>query len=688
MEEVLSHYIQWYSEGIGAPISAIPTHLCTVNTVHLLDEHLIQTFGKSLLFFTFHQRLSLRQWFYDHMKQSTNPHRMTMENISQFIVETSCQDGEEKLLRRVYEIQRKTEKENTCGIDVNDFIQTLELRFTPFVIISASYNNEQYISQYAQRILVQRYVLYRVLYFDDASSDQTLSKIKNTVRDYPLKWKIQSHSERKFQAYAKYQCYTQTYDDEVCVFVDGDDHLNNVRVFEILDEVYRTTKTPLTWGSYCVHFNSEIIYLPNTIQPYDQPVTTKCKTQTRKERKWMHSHLRTGLAKLFKTIPLSHIQDQDGQWLTFATDVAEMYWALDQCPFHIRIHNVLLNYNKSNSIKYTNSYYNNHSSEEREEVMEFIKNAQPASDIIPRNTASASTASASTSSSTSVSTSTSTLLPTTLSKTTTMSETSKAHTLSTPELLSPVFIINLKRRRDRKQKMRAIMTSLHIEPTFFEATDGYTDAMSLIYQKYEAYWNDRNAPKKYISKGALGLLCTYIRLLHHALTNRFTHVCIFEDDIIIHKHFQKNIQKVNEIKQTFDIVYLGANQQCWDDIHIFHGLPYYEINAKRKSWTYGMFGVILNRRAMKKIYKYLVQRDVYTHEYPIDCIMNQLVFQTSLRACVLFPNVVIADLTDSDMRKSRDMIKWSKILRWKLNDYNMDSEKDKECAQHTTNAYC
>jgi hypothetical protein len=51
--------------------------------------------------------------------------------------------------------------------------------------------------------------------------------------------------------------------------------------------------------------------------------------------------------------------------------------------------------------------------------------------------------------------------------------------------------------------------------------------------------------------------------------------------------------------------------------------------------------------------------------------MNQLLASSSLQGCVLYPNIVIADLTDSDLRDARDMEKWSAILRWNLVDYHL-----------------
>ena len=72
---------------------------------------------------------------------------------------------------------------------------------------------------------------------------------------------------------------------------------------------------------------------------------------------------------------------------------------------------------------------------------------------------------------------------------------------------------------------------------------------------------------------------------------------------------------------------------------------------------------------MKKLYSELTHIPIWQQKYPIDCILNMLIAKTSLRGCIMYPNIVIADLTDSDLREARDMTEWSSTLRWNVVDY-------------------
>lgn len=598
------------------PQIPIPPELNTHLHIRSLVAHLLRVHNISLFKHYFLTRCSLRTWFAD-------DDTITVQRITALVSAQLCSKQEYACMIRVRECV------STSPTSRQDFFRTMELDFNPFVIISAAFNNEQYVKSYVSKIVQQRYPFYRVIYTDDSSSDNSMMTLLTTIpTDQRQRWTIQQNSSRKFQAYAKREAYMKADDDEICVFVDGDDHFNNICVLELLDIVYYETGTQLTTGSYCIHYNNEIVTLPNTISTYTKPSYTTIQTTPRHQRTWKYSHLRTGRAHLFKSIPVEYLHDPDGNWLQFATDVAEMYWALDQCVSHVHIHNILLNYNKTNSIRYEQSYYNSKDSEKRVRVMEHIRLLQPGP-------------------------------PPSIQQI--------VHDPRTPIIKEPVFIINLQRRKDRAETMLKTFARYNISPTFWPAIDGQSEAIQHVYRKYLEH--TEKAKKRYLTAGAFGLMCSYTKLLHHCLKRRLSYVYIFEDDVRMHKQFDSEIDRAPALLGEFDVVLLGANQQKWEGVSIDTHRGLYSITGKRQTWTYGMFGVLLNRRAMKKFYAKLMSVSLWQQEYPIDCMMNQLLASTSLQGCVLYPNIVIADLTDSDLRGSRDMDKWSAVLRWNLVDY-------------------
>lgn len=598
----------------------IPPELKSHHSVRNLHSYLLQTHNISLFAHYFLQNCSLRSWFANA--------EISVQRITALYSTGLCSREEYNCMLKVYDCTSSSLNAR------QDFLQTMVLGFNPFVIISAAYNNEQYIPQYVSKITLQRYPFYRVIYTDDCSTDNSVTTLLQTIpKQQKQKWTVLQNASRHFQAYAKHRAYMEADNDEVCVFVDGDDHFNNICVLELLDTIYHETGTLMTTGSYCIHYNNEIVKLPNTIATYTKPTYTQIPTIPRHERTWKYSHLRTGKAYLFKSIPVEYLHDPEGQWLKFATDVAEMYWALDQCKNYVHIHNILLNYNKTNSIRYEQSYYNSKDSKVRERVMEHIRLASPA--------------------------------PCSL----TLQLSASSEQTYTPKLIKPIFIINLERRKDRAETMKNTFERYGIVPTFWPAVDGKSKSIQAVYQKYLEYRKD--AKRKYVSAGAFGLMCSYTKLLHHCLKNRYKYAYIFEDDARMHVQFENEIHRASALLSEFDVVLLGANQQKWEGINIDSHRGLYAISGERRTWTYGMFGVLLSRRAMKKFYTKLMSIPLWQHEFPIDCMMNQLLASSSLQGCVLYPNIVIADLTDSDLRDARDMEKWSAILRWNLVDYHL-----------------
>jgi len=78
----------------------------------------------------------------------------------------------------------------------------------------------------------------------------------------------------------------------------------------------------------------------------------------RQHTAWLASHLRTAKIELLRQIPESYLKE-DGKWIQATTDVAEMMHLLERAGSrHANTGEVLLVYNRDNSERYPNSYYN------------------------------------------------------------------------------------------------------------------------------------------------------------------------------------------------------------------------------------------------------------------------------------------------------------------------------------------
>lgn len=115
-----------------------------------------------------------------------------------------------------------------------------------------------------------------------------------------------------------------------------------------------------------------------------------------------------------------------------------------------------------------------------------------------------------------------------------------------------IFVINLKRRIDRKLQMIKNFKSNNINKyEFIEAFDG-TD-ISIINKFYDL---KKNYKSQIINTGHYGCLLSHIKSIELAKSRKYKSVMILEDDIKICDNF---IDRINEIKiPPYHMIYLGG----------------------------------------------------------------------------------------------------------------------------------
>ena len=232
-----------------------------------------------------------------------------------------------------------------------------------------------------------------------------------------------------------------------------------------------------------------------------------------------------------------------------------------------------------------------------------------------------------------------------------------------------VVILNLKTRPDRLSFMKFKLDTVNIKNyNVFEATNGYSAENKHFYKRYVSLNKDQ--PKMIQSPGAMGCALSYRKMFKMYLDDpRFTEndkLFIMEDDINFHKNFNQEVLNREELIQTSDIVYLGANQPKWLP---FEPKTYYKVFTKKWHQVYGTYGFIINRKAIKLIYEQLDSEPSH-YKKTIDVLMWLIIVKYNLNANVMFPNLLIADVTDSDNMGRRDMAEFAKQRKLDLSLYN------------------
>ncbi|VBB17684.1 hypothetical protein YASMINEVIRUS_147 [Yasminevirus sp. GU-2018] len=267
-------------------------------------------------------------------------------------------------------------------------------------------------------------------------------------------------------------------------------------------------------------------------------------------------------------------------------------------------------------------------------------------------------------------------------------------------IFEKIYVINLKKRDDRKASSVAKLKSLGVEYEFFEGVDGYDrqyDSLCDSVLTREGTWIK--------SRGAVGLIMTYIKLLEDALAKNYQNVLILEDDICFHKDFDNLLEKQRKnisftTDNTTDCIWLGANQYRFDEDQLKDlanpDSEFYTVSRKKWHYTFGTYAIAMNRKFMEVLRKNI---DLSTILYGIDVHIFWTLAEHKLTGRVVLPFLVLPDVSDSDNMGARDQTEFMMSRMYKVENYNYISlvdmtkfrsllEKHKVSLRHIFSKHC
>ena len=216
----------------------------------------------------------------------------------------------------------------------------------PFAVVIASYNNARWCQQNLESVLSQEYPVFRIIYIDDASTDDTPHLVAAYVLDHPQASRVEvRRNAARVGPLANIDRAVRSCDpDEIVVLVDGDDFLAHCHVLARLNAIYEDPDVWVTWGQFtkyphggegfCAPIPSEVV-VANAFRDYP----------------FVSSHLRTFYAGLYHRIRPVDVSDEDGRFFTIAGDVAQMFALQEMAGPHGRfVAEVLYRYNRENPL--------------------------------------------------------------------------------------------------------------------------------------------------------------------------------------------------------------------------------------------------------------------------------------------------------------------------------------------------
>lgn len=236
---------------------------------------------------------------------------------------------------------------------------------TSFVIVTASYNNKCWYQKNLLSLFVQTYENWRLIYIDDASTDQTGELVEQFVDDHNMSHKVSviKNKSRRGHLYNQYHAIHACAPDDVVVILDGDDWLAHESVLQRLHDEYRSGDVWLTYGQFW--------YVKKDKKGFCKPIPLDMLElgTVRTLKPFRTSHVRTFYAGLYQQIKKSDLMIND-QFLPMCADVATMMPMIEMARNHVRyIDDVLYMYNDDNQLSFFHERR-----KQQEELEAYIRN--------------------------------------------------------------------------------------------------------------------------------------------------------------------------------------------------------------------------------------------------------------------------------------------------------------------------
>lgn len=223
-----------------------------------------------------------------------------------------------------------------------------------------------------------------------------------------------------------------------------------------------------------------------------------------------------------------------------------------------------------------------------------------------------------------------------------------------------VYIINLEKRPDRLLRVLYRMRQQGIDAQIVPAIDGSVSPHINDYKKYvhrtEYIFENISKQQRIPNCGAWGYLLSWRKVLLDAKQHGYKDFICFDDDVIFQRHFRTKFRNfIRWIPDDWKILNLGATQ--YRPPTIGPNLPFYHPHITDGSFATGV---------SHSIYDELLSL-IEPMDYAFDSGALTKIYQRYPdQVFVAYPNLVIADVTDSNIRDTRLQESMAKKVGWDL----------------------
>ncbi len=201
-----------------------------------------------------------------------------------------------------------------------------------FQIIIPVFRYQEYLDKCIDSIRIQEYPkeLIKIHIIDDFS-DEPL-KINGNELDINLI----RNEERLYAGYNRFKIFTNCKDDDIIIFLDGDDWLSDSQVLQVINDTFNNNKIHWSISNHKIYKNSKIKVLPVFVNlPLEISKPRIC-------------HLRCGYGYVWNNMEIDWLK-KDNKIIKWMTDWNENIYALKHYGQPFKIESSLSVYNNDSS---------------------------------------------------------------------------------------------------------------------------------------------------------------------------------------------------------------------------------------------------------------------------------------------------------------------------------------------------
>lgn len=209
-----------------------------------------------------------------------------------------------------------------------------------------------------------------------------------------------------------------------------------------------------------------------------------------------------------------------------------------------------------------------------------------------------------------------------------------------------IYCVNLDRRTDKWVVVNNRFKKLGLTVSRFSAVDGNTIDDNIL-QTYEK-----------INRYEVGCILSHYQIITEAKNRGLKKILILEDDVIFALDFFIRLFDLLKTIDNWDLLYLGGSQHHWGGITFHDG--YYMAHKVDGTFAYAInhtiYDDILNTKEI--------------NNKPIDTKLWSVQEKHKNSSYCAHPNLIISDVSDSNIRGSRNNYTHRKSRKWDLIEYD------------------